>query len=86
MLFSSVYFLLEGKEDFLADKYGEAVTRRFAEINGADEDAKTIISYFLDADPSKGKYLEWMVKQCILGNFRDEDTQTVGEDLARFEV
>lgn len=85
MLFSSVYFLLEGKEDFLADKYGEAVTRRFAEINGADEDAKTIISYFLDADPSKGKYLEWMVKQYILGNFRDEDTQTVGEDLARFE-
>lgn len=76
--------MLEAREDFLLQQYGDklaaAAKRERKQLDGA-----AVMQQLRSADPTRnGKYLQWIIGQYIGKMFRLEDAPRVREQLAQF--
>lgn len=76
-------FLFEGKEDFLEKQYGAQLSQVLSR-NDIQKTPLEVIQQLKDADPTGGKYLEWIVKQFCKETFILEDIPMIRMDLESF--
>lgn len=76
--------LNEGREDFLAIKYGPKLEQAYTADTKQSKNAAEIIQIIREADPSQ-KALEWVINCYIKRNFKiEEDLPQIREDLIKF--
>lgn len=79
-------FLLEAREDVIAQKQGPQILQAFntdlGKVPQGDIDALSIVKHLSQAGP---KYLQWITNQYIQRNFRYEDVPQLRLNLIKFE-
>jgi hypothetical protein len=77
---------LEDRIAYLAESQGEKVKLAVKkDTNAKLKDPTQVITHIAKADPSNGKYLQWLVRMYVAGQFKQEDVGQLHKDITIFE-
>lgn len=80
------HLLLEDRASFIADQMNSALIQRYQQDTGKQAEAREIVNQLMKADPTQqSKYLSWITKMYVQGQFKITDLTNVKHEVAEFE-
>ncbi len=76
------FLLLEAREDYVAQQMGDKLSTRYTQDTGNKLSPLEIAKKLSGAGP---KYIQWIAKQYVNGQFKIEDLERLKQDLSEFE-
>lgn len=80
------HLLLEDRADFIAQSMNQQLVARYQQDTSQQADPREVVNKLMHADPTRGsKYLNWLTKMYIAGQFGMKDATRIKHELAEFE-
>lgn len=85
-MFLSDYLLLEDKVEYIATQQENPLLKRAHQDHSVEgqHSAKQIVELLKKADPTNGKYLQWIVNTYLAAQFKIEDISRIHSELKEF--